>query len=53
MIPATPENTGGAGTGSLSAANTIPQPKPVNIDSIISFNCFLPLVGLSLILCKI
>lgn len=36
-IPATPAKTGGAGTGSLNAANTMPHPKPVTIDIIISF----------------
>jgi hypothetical protein len=35
MIPATPENTGGAGTGNLNAANITPHPKPVNVDKII------------------
>ena len=37
IIPATPANTGGAGTGSLKAAKTTPQPKPVIIENIISF----------------
>jgi len=37
IIPATPAKTGGAGTGNLNAANTTPHPKPVSIDSIISF----------------
>lgn len=37
MIPATPAKTGGAGTGSLNKANTIPAPAPVKIDKIISF----------------
>ena len=37
MIPATPAKTGGAGTGNLNAAKTTPHPKPVNVDSIISF----------------
>jgi len=36
-IPATPAKTGGAGTGNLNAANTMPHPKPVNIDKSISF----------------
>ncbi len=37
IIPATPANTGGAGTGSLKIANTKPQPKPVKTENIISF----------------
>ena len=37
MIPATPENTGGAGTGNLNAANITPHPNPVNTDNNISF----------------
>jgi hypothetical protein len=37
IIPATPAKTGGAGTGNLNAANTIPHPKPVNVDNIMSF----------------
>jgi len=37
IIPATPAKTGGAGTGNLSAANTTPHPKPVNIEKNISF----------------
>lgn len=37
IIPATPANTGGAGTGSLNAAKITPQPKPVSTENIISF----------------
>ena len=37
IIPATPAKTGGAGTGNLNAANTMPHPKPVSVDRIISF----------------
>lgn len=36
-MPATPANIGGAGTGNLNAANAMPHPKPVNVDSKISF----------------
>lgn len=39
-MPATPAKTGGAGTGSLNAANTIPHPKPVKVDKNISFILF-------------
>ena len=42
IIPATPAKTGGAGTGNLNAANTMPHPKPVSVDSIISFILFPP-----------
>ena len=37
IIPATPAKTGGAGTGNLNAAKTTPHPKPVIVDSMISF----------------
>jgi hypothetical protein len=37
IIPATPAKTGGAGTGNLNAANTMPHPKPVSVDKKISF----------------
>jgi hypothetical protein len=37
IIPATPAKTGGAGTGNLNAAKTMPHPKPVSVDNIISF----------------
>ena len=37
IIPATPAKTGGAGTGNLNAANTAPHPKPVTVDSKMSF----------------
>jgi hypothetical protein len=37
IIPATPAKTGGAGTGNLNAANTMPHPKPVSVDRIMSF----------------
>lgn len=36
-MPATPANIGGAGTGNLNAANAMPHPKPVSVDSKISF----------------
>lgn len=36
-MPATPANTGGAGTGSLNAAKAIPQINPVKTDKNISF----------------
>ena len=39
-MPATPAKTGGAGTGNLNAAKTMPHPKPVNTDSINSFILF-------------
>ena len=39
-MPATPANTGGAGTGNLNAANTTPHPNPVSVDKNISFNLF-------------
>ena len=40
IIPATPAKTGGAGTGNLNAAKTMPHPKPVSVDNIISFIYF-------------
>jgi hypothetical protein len=46
IIPATPAKTGGAGTGNLNAANTMPHPKPVNTDKIISFKYITPLLVL-------
>ena len=39
IIPATPAKTGGAGTGNLNAANTMPHPKPVSVDKRMSFIC--------------
>ena len=44
MIPATPANTGGAGTGSLNKAKTIPAPAPFKTDKIISFT-WIPLLA--------
>jgi len=43
-MPATPANTGGAGTGNLNAANTTPHPKPVKTENSISF-IFHPLIS--------
>jgi hypothetical protein len=40
MMPATPANTGGAGTGSLNKAKTTPQSAPVTVDKSISFILF-------------
>ena len=37
IIPATPAKTGGAGTGNLNAAKTMPHPKPVSVDNRMSF----------------
>jgi hypothetical protein len=42
-MPATPAKTGGAGTGSLKKAKTIPAANPVSIDSNTSFIAFHPL----------
>jgi len=50
IIPATPAKTGGAGTGNLNAANTMPHPKPVSVDKIISFIFHPLLVVISLTL---
>ena len=46
-IPATPAKIGGAGTGNLNAANTIPHPKPVSVESNISLTYFLFLIHLA------
>jgi hypothetical protein len=37
MMPDTPAKTGGAGTGNLNAAKTMPHPKPVSVDKKTSF----------------
>ena len=40
-IPATPAKTGGAGTGNLNAAKTMPHPKPVKVDNMMSFMIYI------------